>query len=372
MSGRHDWNELSRDLSPERQQRVAEAAAAIDATLPPDEPCAVVPMRMLRELEDTPMSELEAALQTDEAGVLAFEECDDPAVSQLRSYATAMGARLKIVIDFPDYEVILADYYQKRRWPVRPATEPDSYYDKVGKPLPPIPTGPTTYREIEWAAQIYRGRRDGRNFEEAYRDVYKSEFRKALLNRCSSDDITRLLLFLNKWGARWSCEKMTPVLLEAVPEAIASLRCLATALPDDDGLDDWDAALVMRAVDRLMADDGVGATLASKILGIVNPEFFVMWDRDIQLAYFPRHQPDTFGAGARYARFLSDMMQAAKCIRKDAIEQHDISDPAGCLSRTFGLNPSFTLAKFIEEYNFLTITKGKTYPGLQPSRSKNA
>ena len=91
MSGLHNWSELNRDLSPESQQRIAEAEAEIDATLPPDEPCAVVPMRMLRELEDTPMSELEAALQTDEAGVLAFEECDDPTVSQLRSYATAMG-----------------------------------------------------------------------------------------------------------------------------------------------------------------------------------------------------------------------------------------------------------------------------------------
>ena len=362
MSGLHKLSELERDFSPESWARIAELEAEIDATLPPDESCAVVPMRMLRELEDTPMSELEAALKTDQAGVLAFEEYDNPTVSDLRSYATAMGARVKIVIDFPDYEVILANFYQKRRWPVRPANGVVIYHDKVGKPLPPIPGGPTTYSQIEWAAKTYRARDYGQRFEVAYRQVYNNEFRHALLNRCSASDIKRLLAFLNKWLSRLSYKKMTPILLESVPEAITTLRDLATSSPVDDGLDDWNSTLVSRAVDRIMADKGVGATVASKILAVVNPELFVIWDREIQKAYFPRHHPDTFGSGDRYARFLSDMSEAAKSIRQDAVDRYGSADPASHLSKTLGLTPSYTLAKFIDEYNFLTITKGETYP----------
>ena len=111
MSGSHKLSELDRDFTPEDWERIAELESEIDATMPPDESCAVVPMRMLRELEDTPMSELEAALGTDRAGVLAFEECEDSMVSRLRSYITAMGARIKIVAEFPDGdEVILGNF----------------------------------------------------------------------------------------------------------------------------------------------------------------------------------------------------------------------------------------------------------------------
>ncbi len=364
MSGLHKLSELDKDFTPESWERIAELEAEIDATLPPDESCAVAPMRMLRELEDIPIAELEAALQTDAAGVMAFEECDDPRVSQLRSYITAMGARLKIIAEFPDGgEVILANFYRKRRWPAPQAKDTGVYYDQTGKPPPPIPSGPTTYRQIEWAAQTYRAQEDGRRFDAAYRQVYTDEFRHALVNRCSASDINRLLVFLNQWLSRLSYEKVTPILQESVPEAVAELRDLATALPATNSLNDWDATLVQRAVDRLTADQGVTATVASKILAVVNPELFVIWDGPIQKAHFPRHKPVSFGAGARYVRFLWDMENAAESIRQDAMAQHDIADPAAHLSQTLSLNPPYTLAKFIDEYNFLTITKSETYPG---------
>ncbi len=372
MAGYGKFSDLTEHFTAEDWAEVAAMKAETDATLPPDEPCAVVPMRMLRELEDTPMSELEAALQTDKTGVLAFEECADPTVSQLRAYITAMGGRIKILADFPDGEIVLANFYQKRRWPMRPAGNRDDYYDKVSKPLPPIPSGPTTYRQIEWAAQTYRAREDGRRFESAYRRVYTSEFRQALLNRCSASEIECLLVFLNKWPSKLSYEKMTPLLQESVPEAIAELRNLATASPDREGLTDWDSTLVMRAVDRLMADDGIGATVASKILGVVNPELFVLWDGAIQKAHFPRHKPNDFGASGRYVRFLWDMGDAAESIRQDALTHHEIENPASHLSAELGLDPPYTLAKFLDEYNFLTITKGEIYPAFDQHQERHA
>ena len=361
MGGLHKLNELDEDLSPESWVRIADLDAEIDATLRPDESCAVVPMRMLRELEDTPMSELEAALETDRAGVLAFEESGDPNMSQLCSYVAAMGGRLKIVVEFPDGdEVMLANFYQKRRWPAprikRPIVRISNHqrYD--------LPEPPATYAQIKWAAQTYDRRKDGRRYNAAYSKVNTSEFRKTLMYRCSSEDIISLLEFLNQWDGRRPYEVTVPLLLESVPDSITMLRHLASGVPDENGLDDWDGTLVARAMDRLMADRGIGATLASKILAVVNPELFVPWDRPIQKAYFPRRQPDSIGGGVRYARFTNDMWEAAEHIRQDSLENHDIVDPARQLSQVIGHNPPFTLAKFINDYVWLTVTKKERFP----------
>lgn len=119
MSGRTKWNAIKAQMSPERRERIAAKTAELRAMYPADEPCAVAPLRILRECQDTPMSKLAAALQTDQAGALAFEECNDAAVSQLQAYITALGLRLKIVAEYPDGdEVIIANFYQKRRWTV--------------------------------------------------------------------------------------------------------------------------------------------------------------------------------------------------------------------------------------------------------------
>ena len=115
MPGRTEWADIKGQMSPERRERIAAKTAELRAMYPADEPCAAVPLRILRESQDTPLPKLAAALQTDQAGVLAFEECDDTAVSQLQAYIAALGARLKIVAEYPDGdEVIIANFYQKR------------------------------------------------------------------------------------------------------------------------------------------------------------------------------------------------------------------------------------------------------------------
>ena len=115
MPGRTKWADIKGQMSPERRERIAAKTAELRAMYPADEPCAVAPLRILRESLDTPLPKLAAALQTDTAGVLAFEECDDAAVSQLQAYIAALGARLKIVAEYPDGdEVIIANFYQKR------------------------------------------------------------------------------------------------------------------------------------------------------------------------------------------------------------------------------------------------------------------
>jgi hypothetical protein len=54
---------------------------------------------------------------------------------------------------------------------------------------------------------------------------------------------------------------------------------------------------------------------------------------------------------------------AALSIAADARAQHGIDDPAGRLSAELGINPPFKLAKFIDEYNWLTLARGMVYQG---------
>ena len=361
MTRLHNWSELNQNLSPESRQRIAELEAEIDATLPPDESCAVMPLRMLREHEDAPLSEYAAELQTDEAGVRAFEECDDAPVSQVAAYVKAMGGRLKVVAEFPNGdEVIIANFYRKRRWPIRANNLlfGELYFEAD------TATGPTTYRQIEWAAQTYRQQKEGQQRDVAYRQVYTGEFRDAILNGASESVVKRLLGFLNQINADLAAETLLPVLLASVPDAVASLRHLASATLYDvegDGISHWDGALSTRAADRLTADDGVDFPLASQILSVVNPALFLPWDTPTHNHFFPKNDPDDGFAAVRYSRFIWRMADAARAIREDAIANHGIGDPARQLSATLGISPPCTLAKFIGEYNELTLERHLVY-----------
>ncbi len=372
MAGRHKWSDLKKRMTPEQRQRMEAEATKIDATMPLDESCAVVPMRMLRELEDAPLSEYTAELQTDEAGVLAFEECDDASVSQVAAYIKAMGGRLKVIAETPNGdEVLIANFYRKRRWPVRANNLlfGELHFDAD------TAAAPATCRQIEWAAQTYRQHLEGLQHAAAYRQVSTAEFRAALVNGASESSVKRLLDYLNQMNADLPAEALLPVLLASVPDAVATLRHLASATLYDvegDGLSDWNSALSTRAADRLMADESIDYALASQILSVVNPALFLPWDLATHQHFFPKNDPDDGFAAVRYSRFIWKMADAARSIRKDTLDNHGIDNPAEQLSATLGIDPSYTLAKFIYEYNFLTITKGETYPGPQPPRSKNA
>ena len=83
-----------------------------------------------------------------------------------------------------------------------------------------------------------------------------------------------------------------------------------------------------------------------------------MWNDAIRGAYFPGDPPN----GATYAQFLTVMRMAALSVANDARAQHGVDDPAGQISDAFGLNPPFSLAKFIDEYNWLTVERGMECP----------
>jgi hypothetical protein len=224
---------------------------------------------------------------------------------------------------------------------------------------------PTTYAQVRWAAEEYNNGEHGYNGY--YRNVYESDFRTSLLKRCSQSDAEKLVRFLNQWKSRRPPE-LAHVLSTSLPEIINYLAPLIELALDDEELDRSTFDTAEAAFDSLRLVQYVGPTTASKILGVLNPGFFVMWDGPIQKEYFYWEKRN----GYSYQSFLKEMRNSALSIVGDARKKHGIPDPAKTISKEINQRPPFTLAKFINDYVWLTVTRKQKYPGPLTAQERYA
>ena len=215
-------------------------------------------------------------------------------------------------------------------------------------------TGPHTFEQIRWAAAAFRRET---NDDAAYIPLYTAEFRQALLEGQDAS-VERLLQFLNKWRCRIPYSKAHGI-AAAIAQAAPYLEPLSASALEFDDLRCATLDIIEQAYDSIAEANGVGPTAASLILSLLNPALFVAWNTEIHSAYFPNHPPNS----ATYAQFLSVMRMAALSIDNDARTQHGTDDPAGRLSDELGIDPPFNLAKFIDDYNWLTLERGMVYQG---------
>ena len=214
-------------------------------------------------------------------------------------------------------------------------------------------SGPTTYEQILWSAAAFR--RES-NDDAAYIPLYTAEFRQALLEGQDTASVEQLLRFVNSWRFRISYAK-APGIAAAIAQAAPHLNPLSASALEFDDLRCATLDVIEQAYDSIAGANGVGPAAASLILSLLNPGLFVIWNTAIRSAYFPNDPPN----GATYAQFLTVMRMAALSIAADARAQHGIDDPVGQISDALGINPPFTLAKFIDEYNWLTLERGMAY-----------
>jgi hypothetical protein len=84
-----------------------------------------------------------------------------------------------------------------------------------------------------------------------------------------------------------------------------------------------------------------------------------MWDDDIAYQYGLRLFKDNPGhiySGKGYTIFLKEMQGLAKRFILDFQNRFSTGDPAMYLSGRMHVTPAVPLAKFIDEYNWITIT----------------
>lgn len=110
----------------------------------------------------------------------------------------------------------------------------------------------------------------------------------------------------------------------------------------------------------------IGATATGKVLHVLNPELFVMWDRPI-LNYLSRKSAIS-DSPQGYRIFLQQMNREAVhiCSSFTAAVLNPPSEsgdsPDAYLSRQMNYNPPKTMAKYLDEYNWVTITRHVSVP----------
>ena len=101
MSGKHAFNELTKDFTPERRARVDARKFELRTAMPLHE------LRKARELTQKAVGEV---LEVNQPAVAKLERRADMYVSNLRAYIEAMGGRLNIVAEFPQGSVVITNF----------------------------------------------------------------------------------------------------------------------------------------------------------------------------------------------------------------------------------------------------------------------
>ena len=217
---------------------------------------------------------------------------------------------------------------------------------------------PSTYAQVRWAASVYDA--GEHHYNKYYRAVYEPSYPHTLMQPryLSADqvpDIEPLRRFLNQWKCRLPSASGRPI-ADAMTELGSYREGLFDSAIEAKILDDSVFDATESIFDRLTSIQHVGPTTASKILGMMYPRFFVMWDTAIREAYFDRSN----ARGHEFAIFMKEMRNSAIFIVADA-QNHGTKDPSGTISKEIGQSPPFTLAKFINDYIWLTVTKKERF-----------
>jgi len=164
-----------------------------------------------------------------------------------------------------------------------------------------------------------------------------------------------VLKFLNQWKCRIS-SLCVPDLTKALRESAESLHQFDKCRLEETVLDSSNAEVmerVFRTITSVKAGRRtVGATATSKILHLVNPNFFVMYDVKIRCGY------GCSGNELGYTNFMKQMRQLAN----DVLHEYSIK-------RNIPMNSTFqslaqecrsysrTISKLLDEYNWIKFNQ---------------
>ena len=101
MSGRHAFNELTKDFTPERRGRIDGRKMELRAAMP---------LHELREARAMTQKAVSKTLHVNQPAVAKLERRADMYVSNLRAYIEAMGGKLNIVAEFPQGAVTITNF----------------------------------------------------------------------------------------------------------------------------------------------------------------------------------------------------------------------------------------------------------------------
>ena len=230
------------------------------------------------------------------------------------------------------------------------------------------------FSELAWAAYIYAIVTQG---DKVYWEVEQSrklidDFvrapRSSKIEEIRGIESVVVEQFLNRWGrCRISSKKTSRIAGEIVKKLksleAAELDSLCALSIGDVGagrLSNNCAGRVVKLYDDFCSIDGCGPTVVSKILFVLFPKLFVMWDGAIRdrLKMKPGESPIRTDDGEGYLAYLRLRGQMAKSVSDDfrdtLVQTGNPEDYLSC--RLYAKGKTKTLAKYLDEYGWIKIT----------------
>lgn len=213
---------------------------------------------------------------------------------------------------------------------------------------------------------------------EYYLEILKKNILEKIKNdKLTLSDIEALIDFLNKWHSRLKNKDSTVIkddliivtssvkddLLKVLTSQIIKEKLGVLKKYSISNVDFSDKNIIA-AINTIYSDiDSVkyiASTITSKILAVLLPDLFVMWDKAIRDYYFNKKENYEYKS-EDYIEFLKIMQNRAFILNSD----YNVYNPEKekdelnvYLSKKVGYaNNILSLAKFIDQYNWIKITK---------------
>jgi len=229
--------------------------------------------------------------------------------------------------------------------------------------------------DIIWAAMTSRDPtaiREALSGNQAYLDVISNGRFLEILRYHPEDlnvDETRSVLigFLNKWGCR--LRNYDSLTASNLKNCVVGIHRELLVIQDFSILN-FEITENRERIERIFNSfwfygspiaKNYGPTAASKTIHIINPNLFIMWDNAIRLHYWIQNN-EIIDSGRGYYFFLVETKRIAEGLVEECSERLNFPDPASWLSERLNINPSHSLVKFIDEFNWLAYKRGLTRP----------
>lgn len=177
--------------------------------------------------------------------------------------------------------------------------------------------------------------------------------------------------FLNKWGCRLAKKNhdvLAEKLIEVTEHLKEDLQSLKSAKLLDLDLEKSENAIKNCYQTMAGIGNNFSHTAASKLLHMINPELFVMWDGPMRKGYKEDYAITEDAAG--YFEYMKKMQEGLQKVSQSFLITYE-GCPAEFLSEKLEIKTTKTIVKHLDEYNWITITKGaklptKWHPALPP------
>ena len=178
-------------------------------------------------------------------------------------------------------------------------------------------------------------------------------------------DVKELIKFLNKWKTRVeNSDKSAKALAKQIEISRDDLDSLGQFSIRNVDLETvgGPSTPVLHAIENCYGSirksgHRVGPTATAKILHILHPDLFVMWDNPILLYFRKKSRGKVSDSAAGYCEYLRIMQQTANHITREfeKAELHPMPLEK-YLSTQLQYDPEKTMAKYLDEYYWVLIT----------------